>query len=136
MLKEQAGHSVEILPQADRQYLEHRYCESVRQICETLDTSSLDRFTFSLIDSLWDVLNHILHELEQLPEAVFKELIEVIESLSEARNELRLARFLFELEEINALHRLILRNRAVLRGRDILHKMLLAWPVQALSKTS
>jgi hypothetical protein len=118
MVKEQAGNSVE---------LEYQCCEIVREVYETLHTSGLDKFTFSLIDSLWDDLNMVIHELEHLSEGTFKELLEVIERLTEARNELRLARFLFDVEEINAVYRLILRNRAVLRGEQILHKVLTVW---------
>jgi hypothetical protein len=134
MLKEPAGHSMETLPQADRQYLEHRYCENVREIYQTIHNSSLDNFTPAWIKSLFEELNEIVHELERLPEAAFKELFQVIEGLREARNELRLARFLFEVEEINSVHRLIMRNRAVLRGKNILQSALRFWPVQALSK--
>jgi hypothetical protein len=124
MKKKQAGNSVE---------LEHQYCEIVREVYQTIHTSGLDKFTFSLIDSLWNDLNAALHDLERLPEAVFKELLEVIEGLTEARNELRLARFLFDVEEINPVYRLIMRNRAVLRGEHILHKVLAVWPLQSSS---
>lgn len=134
MLKKKAGHSVELLPRANGRVLEHRNCEIAREIHQTLRASSLDKFTYSRIDSLWDELNGVVHELERLPEAAFKELIEVIDGLSEARNELRLARFLFDVEEVNPVHRLILRNRAVLRGRDILQKTLRVWPAQSPSK--
>ena len=124
MLKERAGTPEE---RNDR-YLEHQRCEIVREIYQTLHTASLDKFTSSWIESLWDHLNTIVHELERLPETVFKEMVEVIDRLSEARNELRLARYLFDVEEINPVYRLILRNRAVLRGRDILHRTLRSWP--------
>ena len=133
MLKRQAGHSVEILSPANGKYLEHQYCESVREIYRSLHRSSLDKFTHSWIDSFRDQLNVVIHELEYLPETAFKELIEVIDGLSETRNELRLARFLFDVEEINPVYRLILRNRAIFRGRDILHKTLQVWPVQSPS---
>jgi hypothetical protein len=36
-------------------------------------------------------------------------------------------------EEINPVHRLIMRNRAVLRNEKILHKVLQVWPLQAPS---
>ena len=122
MVKEQAGNSGE---------LEHQYCEIVREVYQAIHTSGLDKFTFSLIDALWNDLNLVLHDLERLPGATFKELMEVSEGLSEARNELRLARFLFDVEEINAVYRLIMRNRAVLRGEHILHKILTVWPLQS-----
>ena len=104
------------------------YCETIKEIHRTLDTSSVDKFTYSFIDSSWDELDHTLHALERLPEAVFRELIQVIEGLRDARDELRLARFLFDVEEINAVHRLILRNRAVARGKAILRTILQVWP--------
>jgi len=134
MLKEPSGHAVEILPQTDRHYLEHRYCENTREIYQTIHTSSLEKFTPAWVNSLLAKLNEIVHELDRLPEAAFKELIQVIEGLRQVHNELRLARFLFEVEEINPVYRLIMRNRAVLRGRDQLHQVLLVWPVQAASK--
>lgn len=133
MLKRQADHSVEVVPQADGKYLEQGHCNLVREIYETLQTSSLDKYTYSWMDSLRDQLNDVVHELEHLPEAEFKELIEVIDDLGEARDELRLALFLFDVEEINPVYRLILRNRAVLRGRDILYKTLRVWPVESPS---
>jgi hypothetical protein len=78
-------------------------------------------------------LTDVTHQLGRLPEDVFKEMMEVIEGLAEARNELRLARFLFDVEEINPVHRLIMRNRALLRGTHLLHKILLIWPVVSSS---
>jgi hypothetical protein len=128
MLQEQAGNAIERPYQANGKYLEHQSCENAREVYQILQSSSLDQFTYSLIDSLWHTLTGVVHHLERLPEAKFKELIEVIDRLAEARSELRLARFLFEVEEINPVHRLIMRNKAVLRGRNILQKMLLVWP--------
>jgi hypothetical protein len=124
MRKKQAGNSVE---------LEHQYCEIAREVYQTIHTSGLGKFTFSLIDSLWNDLNEIVHDLEHLPEAEFNELIEVIEGLTQARNELRLARFLFDVQEVNPIHRLVMRNRAILRGEGILHKVMAVWPSQAAS---
>ena len=108
--------------------MERESCEVVRGIYETIHTSNLDKFTFARIDSLYDDLNAVVQELDRLPEETFKELIGVILGLSEARNELRLARFLFDVEEINPVYRLVMRNRAVLRAEHILHKVLLIWP--------
>lgn len=129
MFKEQDGDSVEVPHSANGKYLEHKSRETVGEVYQTIHTSSLDQFTFSLIDSLWNGLNAVLRELDGLPEAAFKELMEVIEVLNEARDELRLARFLFDVEEINPIHRLIMRNRAVLRSRDILCRALQVWPL-------
>lgn len=128
MRKEQAGESVELPQQANRKYLEHKHCEIVRDVYNTLQTSGLDKFIFSLIDSVHNDLNAVLPHLDRLPEATFKELIQVIDGLAEARNELRLARFLFDAEEINPIYRLILRNKAILRSKDILHKVIRVWP--------
>ena len=131
MLKEQAGKSAELLPQADGKFLEHQYYENITEIYRTIHTSSLNRFTYSLVDSLWNDLSTVLYKLERLSETAFKKLIEVSDYLTDARNELRLARFLFDVEEINAVHRLLMRNRAVLRGKERLHKVLRVWPVQS-----
>ena len=122
MRKKQAGNSVE---------LEHQYCELVREVYQTIYTSGLGKFSFTLIASLWNDLNVIVHDLEYLPEAAFKQLVEVMDGLSEARNELRLARFLFEVEEINEVRRLVMRNKAILRGENILHKVIKVWPLQS-----
>lgn len=127
MLKEQAG-----AHRANSSYLENQYLAIVRDIYRTIHTSGLDKFTFAWIDSLWSDLAAALYELERLPEAVYKELLEVIEGLTEARNELRLARFLFDVEEINPVYRLFMRNRAVLRGEDILQKVIKAWPATGM----
>ena len=129
MLKERAGHSAELSHPANREHMEPERCELVREVCQTLETCGLEKFTYSLITSLCIVLNDVIHELERLPETRFKELIEVIDRLVEARNELRLSRFLFEVEEINPVYRLILRNRAAMRGKHILQRMLFVWPI-------
>jgi hypothetical protein len=100
-------------------------------VYQAIHTSGLDKFTFSLIDSLWTDLMLIIYELERLPRSKFNDLLEVSEGLTEAGNELRLARFLFDVEEINAVYRLIMRNRAVLRSERILHKVLQVWPLQS-----
>lgn len=131
MLKEQAGNAMEPPHQANRNTLEYQYCEIAREVYQTINMSSLDKFTFSFIDALWNDLDAVVYDLERLPEAVFKKLIGVIAGLSEARNELRLARFLFEVEEINSVHRLVMRNRAVWRGHEILRKVLLVWPLNS-----
>jgi hypothetical protein len=126
MLEEQTGKSA-ALPHG--KHLEHTHCEIVREMHQTIHQSGLDKFTFPLIDSLCNDLNAVVYDLDHLPEESFKELIEVIAGLSEARNDLRLARFLFEVEEIQPVYRLIMRNRAVLRGKRILHKVLKVWPL-------
>ena len=133
MLKEQAGNSIELQPRTNRRYLEHQSFEIIREVYQGLYRSSLDKFKYPFIKSLWNTLNDVIHHLEQLPEAVFKEMIEAIDGLSEARSELRLASFLFDVEEINPVHRLIMRNRAVLRATKILQRMLLVWPVDVSS---
>ena len=129
MLKRKAGKTADVFPQANGKFLEHQQYETARQIYQTLHTSGLGKFTFSMIDSLCNDLNAIVHQLDRLPETTFKELIAVIDGLAEARNELRLALFLFAVEEIVPLHRLVMRNRAILRGRGLLHRLLLAWPL-------
>lgn len=108
--------------------MERQCCEVVRGIYATIHASGLNKFTFALIDSLYNDLKTVLYELDCLPDAAFKVLIGVILDLGEARNELRLARFLFDVEEVNPLYRLVMRNRAVLRAERILHKVLSAWP--------
>jgi hypothetical protein len=124
MLKEHAGHV-----QTNGNYLEHQYCAIARDIHQAIHAASLGKFTASWIDPLLDGLNGVLYRLEQLPEATLIELMEVIEGLRATRKELQLARFLFNVEEIQPLYRLVMRNRAVLRGGQILQKVLRVWPV-------
>ena len=112
-------------------YVEHRHCETVREIYQTMHASSLHEFTFPRVDALWNELQGTVHALDHLPEAAFKELIEVIVGLREARNELGLAGFLFDLEELNSVHRLVLRNKAVLRSKRRLATVLEVWPLNA-----
>jgi len=133
MLKEQDGTSVELPQPATGKYLEHQHCEIVREVFDAFHTAGLNRFIFSLIDSFWNDLSIAIHHLERLPEETFKELMEVIEGLTEARNELRHARFLFDVEEINPLHRLIMRNKALSGCRAILCKVLRVWPLHSPS---
>src|SRR5262245_21122093 len=123
MRREQAG-----LHPAHSQYLEHQCYAIARDVYRTIHASGLDKFTFSWIDSWWDDLTALVFELEHLPEAVLKEMLEVIESLREARNELRVARFLFDVQEIDPVYRLIMRNRAVMRGEHRLAKVVKVWP--------
>jgi hypothetical protein len=129
MLRKQAGTSVELPSAVNGKYLEPQHHEIVREICQTLHRSSLNQFTYSFVDSKCNDLNAIVCDLDSLPEAPFTELIEVIDGLGEARNELRLARFLFDVEEINPVYRLILRSRALLRSKKILDKVLSLWPL-------
>lgn len=125
MLKEQAGPH-----QANTKYLEHPYCERVREVYQTIHAAGLYQFTYSWVDTLWKDIHSIVEELDRVPEPTFQELIEVIQKLSEARDELRLARFLFDLEEINPVHRLVMRNRAVLRSKNALQNVLQVWPAK------
>jgi hypothetical protein len=127
MLKRQAGKSVEQSPQGT-QRLEHPYCERVRHLYDILHASGIETYTYTFIDSWYLEATVILYELEDQTESTFKALIEVIISLREARNELRHARFLFDVEEVNAVYRLILRNRAVLKSKEILLRIILGWP--------
>lgn len=129
MRKEQAGSH-----DANRMHEEHKHCERVGTIHQAIHTSGLDKFTYSRVHSLWKDLNDILHTLERSPEEAFRELIEVIDGLREARDELRLARFLFDVEEINPVHRLIMRNRAISRGKARLYKVLRVWPLQSAAQ--
>lgn len=109
-------------------YLEHEQRELARGTYQTIDTTGLGRFTFSFIDSRWEDLNMLVRPLDRLPEAEFKDLIGVIYDLREARDELRLARFLFDLKEISSVHRLVMRNRFLLTAKRILRKILDVWP--------
>ena len=102
--------------------------EIVREMYQSMYTSRLDTFRFSRVDSWWGELRGVVHALDHLPEAVYRELIEVVIRLREARNELSLACFLFEWKEINSVHRLVLRNKAILRSKHMLQKTLEVWP--------
>jgi hypothetical protein len=127
----QADKSAEGPRQANGNYLEHQHSETTRQIFQTIHASALNQFTFFMVDAWWDQLGVVVYQLERLPEDAFKELMEVIQGLGEARNELRDACFLFDVEEINPVHRLVMRNRAVVRGEYILQKILLVWPLSS-----
>lgn len=129
MLNRQAGKSVEQSPQGT-QLLERPYCERVRQLYQILHTSGLETYSYTFIDSWYREATVILYELEDQTESTFKALIEVIMSLREARNELRHARFLFDVEDVNPVHCLILRNRAVLKSKEILLRIILGWPLR------
>jgi hypothetical protein len=113
---------------ADGGYLEHQSYEIARDVYQTLRASGLDQFTYSWVEAGWEDLTTLVYDLEHLPMAVSQELLEVIEKLTEARNELRLARFLFDVEEVNPVYRLIMRNRAVLRSKDRLGRGIAVWP--------
>jgi len=95
-------------------------------VYESIRRSSLDQFTLPRVDAFWHDLNAVLYDLERLPEPSFQKRIEVILRLREARNELRLARFLFEVEEMDPVRRLVLRNKAVLRGKSVLYRVSLS----------
>ena len=131
MLEKEADNVTKQSHQAKGTYLEHPCFEMIRDVHQTIGGSSLSEFTLSVIDSLWKDLNVVVQSLERLPEESFKVLMDVVGGLREARNELRLASFLFDVEEINPVYRLVMRNRAVLRGQEILRKALLAWPLQS-----
>jgi len=129
MLEEQAGKATEAPLMANAEYLEHPHYEIARDVYQTIHSSGLYKFTYLWVDSRWNDLNSTLRELESLPQTGLKELLEVIELLTDARNELRLARFLFDMEEINPVYCLVMRNRAVLRSEHALHKAIQVWPL-------
>lgn len=133
MPKGQAVHPVDLPHPASGDYLEHRHCEVVREVYRTMRVSGLNKFTPAWIDSLSEELSAVIYELDRLPEPGFQELMDVILRLREARNELQLARFLFGVEEIQPLHCLLMRNRAVLRGERLLQRVLQGWPLHARS---
>jgi hypothetical protein len=95
---------------------------------QTIHESGLNKFTYSLLDTWWKQLSAAVYLLERLPQESGKELMVVIRGLREARNELRDACFLFNVEEIRPVHRLIMRNRAMLRGKEILRRVIEVWP--------
>jgi hypothetical protein len=129
VFEEQTGNTLALSHQATSKHLEQEYRERVREVYTTIHQSILESFTASLLDSLWNDLHAIIYELECLPEAIFKELIEVIVNLREAHNELRMAHFLFELEEVDPIRRFVMRHKAILRGKIIINKVLLVWPL-------
>ena len=129
MPERNSDNSAEPVHRAKGNYLENEDCKVIQEIYQTIHASTLENFSVSLIESLLNELRAVLFHLERLPEVAFKELIAVVLGLSEARNELRLARFLFDAEEIDPIRRLLLRNKAVLRGKTILHKILCIWPL-------
>ena len=102
---------------------EHQIYEAVRVVYQTIHTSGLYKFTSTWVESRWMELDSALYEMELLSPKMDRPLLETIETLTEARNELRLARFLFDVPEIDPLYCLVMRNRAVLRGETVLYRV-------------
>ena len=127
--------TLEALPiSPDGSVLEHELWEIVRADYHMMQASTLNKFTSSWIDSLLDHWSAILYDLERLPEEQFKQFIETIGRLASGRDELRLARFLFALEEVDPVRRLVMRNKAILRAKRILRQALSAWPPDVQTK--
>lgn len=126
MFTKATGNSVAQSPPPNVIDLE-QHCEIVREIYQTIHMSGLNRFTFSVLNLWWADLSRVIHALERLPEEPFKEYIALIQRLNDARNELRHACFLFDVEEIQLVHRLIMRNRATLRAKEILQRVIQGW---------
>ena len=133
MLRQQAGNSMERRSRTNGKHLEPSSFQSVSEAQTVLQTAGLEVFTVSFIASLWSKLEEVIQSLDNLPESKFRKLVEVIDGLREVRNGLQLACYLFDVEEIPPLYRLILRNRAVLRSRQKLEKILPVWPSGAAS---
>src|SRR5690349_12728477 len=74
------------------------------QVCQSIERSSLLEFTSSRVEELLDVLHDIIQQLDQLPDHAFRDLMQVILAMRDVRNELRLARFLFDVEERSEEH--------------------------------
>ena len=106
----------------------HAYRELALGVCQAIDQACLSGFTHSFIEGCWSDLHTVHRNLERLPEPAFKEMIQVILSLAEVCNELRDALFLFDVEEITPVYRLMMRNKAMLRGKRILDGVLMCWP--------
>src|SRR5688500_8048759 len=100
MFTKAADQTTALSSQPDAKFLEQDY-ENVREIYQSILLSRLNKFTFSVLDFSWNELSSIVRNLEHGPEEPFKECMSVIQGLSEARNELREARFLFDVEEIH-----------------------------------
>ena len=126
--KKQSRDLAELPHQVNNDFLEHQQRELARGVYQAIDTTGLGKFTFSFIDSRWDDLNAIVQHLDHVSEAEFRVLFGVLADLTAARDELRLARFLFDLEEINSVYRLVMRNRAVRRAKYLLEKVVEVWP--------
>jgi hypothetical protein len=105
---------------ANDQVLETEGWEVVRQTYQTLRTSSLFQFTLARVEGLYRDLEAALYQMEHGSAEVSPRFLKIAESLQKARNELRLALFLFDVPEIDPLYRLVMRNRALLRGEAVL----------------
>ena len=57
MLRKQAGNLVALPPQVNRNTLDHQACETVGKVARDIQSSGLDKFTFSFVASLWEDLN-------------------------------------------------------------------------------
>lgn len=116
------------LCKAGRKYRKHVYREIALGVCQAIDQACPRGFTYSFVEDCWSDLHAVHQHLDRLPERAFREMIQVILSLAEARNELRDALFLFDVEEINPIYRLMIRNKAMLRGKNILDRVIMDWP--------
>jgi hypothetical protein len=80
------------------------------------------KFGLPFADGLCSELDCVIDEL--LSQATSKELLAVIHDLTIARNEVLLTIDYLDPERVHPLYRLVLRNKAILRLKNVLHSIL------------
>jgi hypothetical protein len=111
------------LPQhlADIQELEQLY-SPISRLYQQINNTHPGKFSLPFADGLCNELDCVLDDL--LSQAKSKELLAVIHDLTLARNEVMLTVDYLDLEGVHPLYRLVLRNKAILRLKDVLHGIL------------
>jgi len=109
---------------ADRQEPEQLY-SPIFNLYQQINNTHPGKFSLSFADSLCNELECVIDDL--LSRAKSKELLSVIHDLTIARNEVVLTIHYLDLEGVHPLYRLVLRNKAILRLKNVLHGILRNW---------
>ena len=106
---------------ADIQEREQLY-SPISRLYRQINNTHPGKFSLPFADGLCSELDCVIDDL--LSQVKSKELLAIIHDLTIARNEVLLTIDYLDPEEVHPLYRLVLRNKAILRLKNVLHGIL------------
>ena len=115
------------LQNADDKELEQLYREITSDIYQSLKLMNPWSFDRTFVCVAWEDLNAVIDGL--LPHMMDDEdtFVRIVDGLKAVRKELCFADSLFDVEQVDPLYRLVIRNKSALRLRYILDTILQSW---------
>lgn len=95
---------------------------------QTLAAAEVGMLTASFLQGLYNDLDSIIERLIPLKDPNELESPAILDGLIIARNKLDFALALFDIEDVDPLYRLVIRNKVIPKVRSLLEDVLLCWP--------